>query len=190
MRYREILCTISHMTKLIFISGSINSGKSTTSQKLAELLPNSALIHGDTVRHFVTWLPLQQALPITLQNIADIAKNFLEAGLNVIVDYPLEKKQFEALSGQLLDDATSVQAFVLSPRLEVAQSQRGERVLSAKEIERIAYHYQTNMHDPSFGICIDNSEITIEETAQMIYESIKNQNSIKIKTTPSQRREL
>lgn len=157
------------MPKLILISGSINSGKSTTSKKLAALLPRSALIHGDRVRHFVTWLPLEQALPITLQNLSDIAKNFLEAGINVIVDYPLEQTQFEAFSSQLAAYASTIHAFVLSPRLEVAQSQRGERILSTKEIERIAYHYQTKLHDPDFGIRIDNSELTVEETAQMMY---------------------
>lgn len=160
------------MAKLILISGSINAGKSTTSKKLAELLPHSALIHGDMLRHLVTWLPLEQALPITLQNIAAIAKNFLEAGIHVIVDYPLEQPQFATLSSQLAEYVSAIHAFVLSPRLELAQSQRGERVLSAAEIERIAYHYQTKMHDPGFGIRIDNSELTVEETAQIIYRHL------------------
>jgi len=61
-----------------------------------------------------------------------------------------------------------IHAFVLTPPLEIAQSQRGERVISQQEVDRIAYHYQTNLHNPDFGIAIDNSKLDIEETVEHI----------------------
>jgi len=41
-------------------------------------------------------------------------------------------------------------------------------VLSQREVDRIAFHYRTNLHDPGFGVRIDNSEQTPTETAEVI----------------------
>ena len=104
------------MTKLIFVSGSINSGKSTVSRCLTELL-RSAHVQGDALRHFVTWLPLGEAIPITEQNIAAVSKAFLLAGLDVVIDYPFYKPDYERLCEILSGSATSIHAFILSPPL-------------------------------------------------------------------------
>ena len=160
------------MTRLISISGSINSGKTTISQVLLQRLPNSAHIRGDWVRHFVPWLPLEDAVPITIRNIASISANFLDAGIDVIVDYPLSRPDYEWLTSAVGAKASSRHAFVLSPRLEVAQSQRGERVLSEWEVSRIGYHYASGLNNPGFGQVVDNSEQTPEETATLILEAI------------------
>ena len=154
--------------KVIVISGSINSGKTTTSKRLTEGLANTAHVHGDSLRHFVTWQTLEDAIPVTHQNIISIAKNFLRYGYNVVIDYPFYKEHFESLSSELSGFADSIHAFVMSPPLVVAQSQRGERILSQQEVDRIAYHYQTNLHNPEFGVTVDNSKITLEETVELI----------------------
>ena len=52
---------------IIFINGSINSGKSTISKLLVEGLPNTALIEIDSVRAMIDWMPLEQAIPLTLR---------------------------------------------------------------------------------------------------------------------------
>lgn len=124
---------------------------------------------GDALRHLVTWLPREEPIPLTLRNIISVSSNFLAAGFDVVVDYPLSKADYAQLSGALSGEATAVYAFVLSPRLEVAQSRRGGQVLSEREVERIAYHYRTSLHDPGFGVRIDNSDQTPEETAAVIF---------------------
>lgn len=136
------------------------------------MLPRSAHVQGDALRHFVTWLPLEEAIPITLQNIISVAGNFLAADFDVVVDYPLYKPDYERLCKALSGTATSIHPFVLAPPLVVAQRQRGDRVLSLREIERIAFHYSTNLHDPGFGIWIDNSEQTPQETAEVILRQL------------------
>ena len=161
------------MSKLILVSGSINSGKSTTSRLLVERLPRAAHVQGAALRHFVTWLPLEEAVPITLQNIVSVSGNFLSAGFDVVVDYPLYRPSYEKLCGALSGTATGFDAFVLSPRLTVAQSRRGERALSPHEVERIAFHYSTNLHDPGFGIRIDNSEQTPQETVEAMLDHLE-----------------
>ena len=111
-------------------------------------------------------------MPVTLQNVIAVSRNFLSAGFNVVIDYPFYKADFERVRDELTGVADSVHPFVLSPRLEVAQSQRGERVLSRWEVDRIAHHYSTNLHNPGFGTRIDNSDLTSEETAQIVFGHI------------------
>lgn len=108
------------MAKLIFVSGFINSGKSTVSRCLTEMLPRSAHVQGDALRHFVTWLPLDEAIPVTERNIAAVSKTFLSEGLDVVVDYPFYKPDYERLCETLPDSATSTHPFILSPPLGAA----------------------------------------------------------------------
>lgn len=122
------------MPELIVVSGSINAGKSTVSGLLVERLQQgrrrTAHVQGDALRHFVTRLPLEDAVPVTLQNIAAVSKSFLMAGFDVVVDYPLYRPDYEGLCKALSETAATIHAFTLSLALEVAQSQRGERVLT------------------------------------------------------------
>lgn len=157
------------MPRLFIVSGSVHAGKSTISELLLGLLPRAAHVSGDALRHFVTWLPLEESVPLTLRNIISVSSNFLAAEFDVVIDYPLSKSDYAQLSGALGEKATAVYAFVLSPRREVAQSKRGDRLLSEGEVERIAYHYHTSLHDPGFGVRIDNSDQTPGETAAVIF---------------------
>lgn len=161
------------MPRLLVISGSVHAGKSTVSELLVSLLPRAAHVSGDALRHFVTRLPLGESIPLTLRNIISVSSNFLAAGFDVVIDYPLSKSDYTCLSDALSGEATATYAFILSPRLEVAQNQRGDRVLSAREVERIAYHYRTSLHNPGFGVLIDNSDQTPEETASTILGSVQ-----------------
>jgi adenylylsulfate kinase-like enzyme len=160
------------MPDLIVVSGSINAGKSTVSRLLVERLHQrrrrAAHVQGDALRHFVTQLPLEDAVPVTLQNIIAVSKTFLVADFDVVVDYPFYRPSYERLREALAGRATAVHAFVLSPPLEVAQGQRGERVLSPHEAERVAHHYRTGLHNPGFGVCLDNARQTPQETVELI----------------------
>lgn len=80
---------------IIFISGSINSGKTTISKMLAQKIANSARIEVDDLRNFIDWMPLEQSIPIDLKNTLSITKNFINYNLNVIIVTPLSKNKFE-----------------------------------------------------------------------------------------------
>jgi hypothetical protein len=164
---------LGSMPKLIFVSGSINSGKTTVSRLLVHEVPQSAHVHGDSLRHFVTWMPLNQAVPLTIANIIAVSKTFLEAGLSVVVDYPLAKPEYERMVGALARHATSVHAFILSPRLEVAQGVRGNRTLTEWEVSRIRQHYATGLNNPGYGVVIDNSDQTSEEAVDYILGQLR-----------------
>jgi len=153
---------------IIFLNGSINSGKSTIAKLLAEKLGNSAILEIDSLRAFIDWMPLDQSIPINLENAVAVAKVFVKNNLNVIIPYPLDKENYNYLVSEL----NELHVFTLSPRLEVALQDRGTRKLTDWEKERIKYHYSIGINNPDFGTIIDNSDETEEQTVNKILSKI------------------
>ena len=83
------------------------------------------------------------------------------------------KPEFEALCAVVIKDAERVHAFILAPPLNMAQTQRGERELSDWEVSRIAHHYATKLHDPGFGVRLDNSKLSVSEVVAMMLEQLQ-----------------
>ena len=153
---------------IIFLNGSINSGKSTIAKLLAEKLGNSAIVEIDSLREFIDWMPLDESIPINLENAVAVTKVFVKNNLNVIIPYPLDKENYD----YLVSEFNGLHVFTLSPRLEVALQDRGSRKLTQWEKERIKYHYSIGINNPDFGIIIDNSDETEEQTANKILSKI------------------
>lgn len=150
---------------LVFISGSINSGKTTTSKALAERL-GAAFVNvddlNDTITNFNLATDLDKSMDLAIQTI----NNHSAQGKDVIANYVVREKDWKRCTKEV---KTTPKFFItLAPRLEVAQSQRGDRVLSEWEKSRIKYHYDTGIASPSFGHIIDNSDLTIKQTVNKI----------------------
>jgi len=156
---------------VIFISGSINSGKTTISKLLKNKIPNTAHIEVDDLRAFIDWMPLEKSIPINLQNSISIINNFSANNINSIVSYPLNKKEYDYMISEL-QNKKDIYFFILAPTLEVALSQRNNRKLTEWEIERIKYHYSTGINNPGFGIVINNSDHTPDQTVNEILKFI------------------
>ena len=62
---------------IIFINGSINSGKSTIAKLLTQNIPQTANIEIDSLRHFIDWVEIDKAIPINLENAVLLIKNFV-----------------------------------------------------------------------------------------------------------------
>jgi Chloramphenicol phosphotransferase-like protein. len=154
----------------ILVNGSINAGKTTVSRALCLELPRTAHVEVDALRDFVDWMPLEESIALNLSNAAAVAKNFLEHGLNVVVSYPLNREDYLYLKERL--EPFPLFCFTLSPRLEVAQRDRGSRELTEQERERVAFHYGSGIASPNFGVALDNSDLTPEETARAILDRI------------------
>lgn len=157
---------------IILLNGSINSGKSTVAKLLATNLTNSALLEIDSLRQIIEWMPIDQAVPLNLENALSIIRNFSKHKIHVIVPYPLSQKNYEYLKNGLNDLSTPIVVFTLAPTLEKALTNRGGRELDGWERERIKYHYKIGIHTPSFGEIIDNSEQSPEQTAEYILKKI------------------
>jgi len=156
---------------VIFISGSINSGKTTVSQLLKNKIPNTAHIEVDDLRAFIDWMPLENSIPINLENTVCIINNFAAKNINSIVSYPLNKKEYEFIVSGLKNNDT-IYFFTLSPSLETALSKRTERKLTEWETERIKFHYSDGVNNPGFGKIIDNTNQTPEETVEEMLKNI------------------
>ena len=158
---------------IIFINGSLNTGKSTISKILSKELPSIALIEIDALREMIDWMPLEESVPINIENAISLIRNFSKKSLNVIVVYPLSQKSHDYIMTELKDLNEKIYFFTLSPKIETALSNRGTRELTEWETNRIKTHYERGIHNPSFGEIIDNSNQTPEETAKIILEKIK-----------------
>ncbi len=156
---------------VIFLNGSINSGKSTVAKILLKKINNTAHIEVDRLREFIDWMPLEDAIPINLENTASLIKNFVKRNLNVIVTYPLSEKNYKYLMKHL--EGIKVFVFTFNPNLEKTITNRGTRELDNWERERIKYHYNIGINNPSFGTIIDNSNQSPEQTVNQILELIK-----------------
>ena len=158
---------------IIFLNGSINAGKTTVAKILAKKLSNVALVEIDALRDMISWMPIDQAVPINLENAVSVIRNLSKRGLTVIVPYPLSKGNYDYVMDGLKGLDVKIHVFTLAPKLEKALTDRGTRKLDDKERERIKYHYDIGIPNPSFGEVIDNSEQIPEETADHIIGKIR-----------------
>ena len=158
---------------IIFLNGSLNSGKTTVAHLLEKKIEKTAVVEIDELRNFIAWMPIEEAVPINLENALSVMRNFLKRDLNIIVSYPLSQKNYDYFMENLKELNEKIFVFTLSPRLEVILSKRGERKIDDWDIKRIKYHYEMGLHKPSFGVIIDNSKQTPEETVNIILDYIK-----------------
>lgn len=153
---------------MIFINGSINTGKTTIARILASKIPNTANIEVDRFHEFIPWLEIDDAVELNLENAASVIRNFAKHGYNIIVPYPLSEKNYENLKSMIGNINVDFFFFTLSPSIHKAQSDTSERKLSQWERDRIQHHYNIGIPNPTFGTIIDNTHQTPDETAEEI----------------------
>lgn len=155
---------------LVFISGSINSGKTTTAKELAHKL-GADFVNvddlNDTIPNFNLATDLDKSMDLAIKTINES----LARGKDVVANYVVRQKDFDRFANEIHTDKQYV--ITLAPRLEVAQSQRGDRVLTDWEVQRIKHHYDTGIASPKFGFVIDNSDLSLEKTVQTILDKIQ-----------------
>lgn len=156
---------------IIFINGSINSGKSTVAQILAQKIEKPAVVEIDRFHEFIEWMPIEESVPINLENAVSVINNFISKQFNVIVPYPLSQKNYDYLKDNL-ENKDKIVVFTLNPNMGDILKNRGERELNDWEKERIKYHYSIGINNPSFGEVIDNTNQTPEETAEVIMSKL------------------
>lgn len=156
---------------IIFINGSINSGKTTVAKELQNKIPNCAVVEMDAFHDFVPWMELEEALPLNYKNAVDVIRNFAAAALTVIVPYPLSKVRFEELS-VALKDFGPIHAITLNPDLVAVLQNRGTRKLTGAEQKRIQYHYKIGINDPGYGEMVNNTNQSVDQTAKAILKII------------------
>lgn len=149
----------------------MNAGKTTVAKILVSKIPRCA--HIEKLRQFIEWMPIEESKAYNIQNIISLTRNFITIGnLNVVISYPMSSEKFAQFKEAVKDLNTEVFAFTLAPRLELVTTNRGTRELKEWEVEQIKKTYADNFHQPDYGVIIDNSEQTPEETAHSIASQI------------------
>lgn len=156
---------------IVFINGSINSGKSTLAKLLADKIGNCAILEIDNLREFIEWMPIEKAIPINLKNAVSLIENFDNNDLNVITPYPLSEKNYEYIKNNL-KTKSKVYFFTLNLDLNEVLKDRGNRKLDDWERERIKHHYEIGINRSSFGEIIDTTNQTPQETLEIILKKI------------------
>lgn len=151
----------------------MNSGKTTTSKALAKKL-GAAFINVDDLRETITDFKFETDLDRVMDLAIIEINNQLSLGNNVVANYILRQEDYTRLRHEV--NTPDLYVVTLAPRLEVAQSQRGERALNGWEVQRVAHHYKRGIASPSFGCIIDNSELTVDETVNKIMNIINSDN--------------
>ncbi len=100
---------------IILLNGSINAGKSTVSKRLCELLPRTAHVEVDSLRDFISWMPLEESIPINIETSIAVTKVFVRHGLNVIFSYPLRPEDYEILLREFAELGVPVYGVTLRP---------------------------------------------------------------------------
>jgi cytidylate kinase len=157
---------------IVFINGSINSGKSTVAKLLADKLGNCAVLEIDNLREFIKWMPIEKAIPINLENAISLIENFDKNDLNVVIPYPLSEKNYKYIKNNL-KTKNKVYFFTLSLDLAEVLKDRGNRKLDDLERERIKHHYEIGINKPSFGKIINTTNQNPEETLEVIVSWLK-----------------
>ena len=157
---------------IIWINGSINSGKTTVAKLLGERLEKTAVLEIDTLRHFISTTPLDESIPLNFSNAVLLIKNFHKNDYHVIIPYPLSDENFDYMKNELLDLDTEMFFFSLKPSIDKALSNRGERELNEWEVERIQYHYDVGIPDLKKSTVIDNGDQTPDETVNVIMDKL------------------
>lgn len=150
--------------KNIWISGSINSGKSTVSKLLGKKL-KMAIIELDTLSTFVEdFLSFEEYLKLNYEIFFEIVEIYNKKNIGVIIVYPLGEEKYSEIKNKL----QNFQVFSIDPTLEVVLTDRGERKLTNWEKDRIKYQYKNNIHNASFATRIDAKNKTPESITEEI----------------------
>jgi len=158
---------------IIFINGTISSGKTTIAKLLQKEIPNTAVVEPDTIDDFLGSESLEKSIPIILESTLSIINNFVNRNLNVIIPYPLSQKNYNFMMENLKNLNTKIYVFTLIPnKKELLKSNRGYK-LNIWEKDRIKYHSKIGLTNPDFGINIDNTNQTPEETTEEILKILK-----------------
>lgn len=154
----------------VFVSGPINSGKSTIAALLSRLVPEGRFLDGDD--YSPRDQPFEKRIVIGLARLVEAA--LLEAGKGrmVVAAYPLSASDWLSASEAFARHHLDARCVTLAPPLAVALTNRGGRTLSDWERNRIAEMYQLGFTRPSFGLVFDNSGEMPEATARRIHRAL------------------
>lgn len=166
---------------ILNINGPINSGKSTVSKQLVQMLPSAVFIEVDDLLSDEE----EKNLGLTMQAGWGERLNRLDKIISdqknqqqyetIIFAYPMTENLYRRWSTHI-DKNTRFIAITLAPSLENCLTNRGTRQLTNWELGRIREMYNENYHRPKYSdLIINNDGQTPRQTARQIADFIAKQ---------------
>lgn len=131
------------MVKLYVITGPAGVGKTTVTKKLSERLGKCAVLEGDEIYHQVVggtkpWLEGNH-LDVMWKNLVDLSRNYLEAGIDVVLNYIVYRDRLEQLINSL---AKFEIHFVLLMASTEVVTKRDESRDADVQVHRVSAHIE------------------------------------------------
>jgi hypothetical protein len=153
-----------------FLSGSINSGKSTVGALLSRMVSNGLYLDGDDFAPSSE--PFERRIVVALRRLIEATIKNATEGKFVIAAYPLSDRDWSAVTQAMGEHGLAAACVTLSPPLDVALVDRGTRRLTDFERTRIREMYREGYARPSFGLIVNNAGETPEATARRIHHAL------------------
>ncbi|PZE21113.1 AAA family ATPase [Paenibacillus xerothermodurans] len=156
---------------IYLISGPLGVGKSTTSKELAQRVRQCVLIEGDNILHMFqgesqpAW---DERLRLTWENIRALTRNFMQHGLNVVIDFVVED-ELDWFCEQISDLNVALKYVVLhADKATIAQrlTRRGD----IQMLERSLFLLHKMERDPSNRPFLYDS--TTKQTGEIVADII------------------
>lgn len=165
------------MPRVILITGIMAAGKSTVAQAVAERLPRSVHLRGDTFRRFIvngredmTRDPSPEAirqLHLRYELGAMAARRYVEAGFDVVYQDVILGAEIERVVDML--GGLQLEVVVLCPspgavaRREIARTKTGYGDWTVEALDA-----GLRRETPRIGLWLDTSDLTVDETVDRI----------------------
>jgi AAA+ ATPase superfamily predicted ATPase len=154
---------------IIVLNGPINSGKSTVAKLLAKKIPKTAVVEVDVIREFLV-MEGSEGWEISFRAAIELVEGFVREGVSVILVYHITKSDFENIEKRFSN--VPVFGFTLKPTKETLLQNRGDRPLNEYLVSKIENTYDSEEYLGDYGVVIDNTNQTSEETVDFILKSI------------------
>ena len=167
----------AELQPIYLVTGIMAAGKSTVAQALAERLPRSVHVRGDTFRRFIvsgraemTLHPSDEAraqLQLRYELAADTARRYVEAGFAVVLQDIVIGAELPAMVARIRTRPLHV--IVLAPQIravaarEAGRPKTGYGTMTPEELDT-AFRAST----PRVGLWLDTTALSIDQTVDHI----------------------
>lgn len=153
--------------KIILITGVPGSGKTATSKALCDFFEKAIYIPVDMLRMAIKTGEDRECFELAKDLAFEMAESASNKGLVAVIDDILLEKDLKKKNWYKV---------YLAPELSIAKRRnrdRGGEEVEEKEIERIRKLLEENNTHKNGWIVIDNSELSIEQTVEIIIDHLK-----------------
>jgi predicted kinase len=166
-----------HPPRVILVTGIMASGKSTVAERLAERLPRSAHVRGDTFRTMVVNGRAEFELPpseeawrqvlLRYRIAASVIEHYLDAGFTVVYQDVILGPALAAVARTLMHHALHVVVLHTDPEIAAARDAQRDKDAYAHESPD-DYLRVLREETPRLGLWLDTSDTEVDDTVAQI----------------------